>query len=206
VGRDCPGVHHEPFWSPEPLQAVRLNKVVATADGFRFGALSRPEHYGRTVTARCPRPVVPCRPAPGLHCHCGLWACPDRDQLFAAVGTPLGCVVADVALSGTVVEHAHTGGRLGGWRAEHLELHAVSFPSRCWCGARATTLGCAPRLSGPSSTVLVWCDGCAQRLGVTPVAPATLAADLGVELRTGDDDRRLLPTDDQRELLATWWR
>jgi len=200
-------VHVEPFWSPEPIAAMRLNKVVRTPSGdLALGSISRPERYGRHVTARCHRRMAPCRVAPGPRCSCGMWACPSRDRLFDAVGDTLGCALVHVALSGVVVEHELSNGRVGGWRAQHLEVLSVSLPASCWCAAPATTFAVPPRLMGPTSQLLAWCDACAARLEVGhQVSHRELAEHLEVPVLV-DADRRLGPTAAQRELLATWWR
>jgi hypothetical protein len=200
-------VQLEQFWSPEAIRAVRVGSIVDVDGTWQFGAVGHRRHtYPAAADAVCAEGRSHAVPDPD--CGCGFWGCPDRDTLDAALPI-VGRAVLDVTFSGVVVEHhLDDDGTVGGWRAERMEVLAVHYSDRCWCGAPADGLAFIAPVAGPPWPVAhPWCATCADRSVLVDalVEPEVMSEALGVPVDIADSDARLRLTPTERRLVEPLW-
>ncbi len=159
----------------EPLRSVKLAEV----RGVRSPRLHpigryhrRPYEHRAPARARCHRHD---HAAPALDCTCGFHAVASAVDLPDVAEVYADCVLLDVELGGTVIEHER------GYRAELQSILGVGFPCTCsWCGQVAS-------LVVPGRLWRSTCPACAgARSRTRALGRADATALLGIDVHFAD--------------------
>ncbi len=179
-------------FSAAAIGGVKAVEVTGPPDAPRVHPVGRfwrqPVEHRRVDTAVCRRSRG--HVAPALDCRCGFHAVAHLDDLVAIVPVHPDTAVADVDLSGTVIEHER------GVRAARQRILGLRFADACArCGDPAVAVATGGRWH-PA------CDACRTRArarGVSVHTCAEVASRLGLEVRFAT-----LPVESRRALLR--WR
>jgi hypothetical protein len=160
----------------DPIRAVKAVEVRGPLEAPGVHPVGRywrePIDHRGTAVARCRKTRA--HRAPEFDCSCGFHACADPAALAAATVLHPDVALAEVDLSGRIVEHER------GWRAARQRILGLRFPDRC------------ARCGGPAAHVAVetlWQSVCAPcaldavRRGRPVLRLGEVAGALGVEVR-----------------------
>lgn len=173
----------DPEHRTEPVRAWKVARISPVgAAGWRYRGLRLvPGNSYRTVDEAICLHDGRHQP-PAFECDCGFWAVPSPDDLTSAVGDLVdpACALLEVDLSGTLVEHEHDDGRLGGWRASHQTVLRVRFDRRC--------AGCGEPAKGFAERERFVVPACGTCRGAGPVrwSVADVAGRLGTEVELAE--------------------
>lgn len=151
--------------SSEPLEALKLSRILASRDGsLWFG----PAFSGGTFTAmfsahdRAICSKFTGHQAPFLRCTCGFYAVKDARELRRLGPVAPFSVLSEVSLGGTIIEHEL------GLRSQLQSVRCVYLPRSCAsCCKKPVSHLRASRSYLPPSPLLPVCASCAKRVSLS---------------------------------------